>query len=433
MSFRDKLKSNFNANNTGFAIGYGSKIGSFNGYEKTGPLNMRETWLGSHTEWANTLGISPKNDNLSFNEADEIVFRPQDDLEVNLKDINTELQREGNGDLTVLGSSPFQQRLTGCLNTHKKEDYWKEGELKNERALEAGLKLINPLHASEIAKRKPLFYKIFDEGPGGVLPFVTFDEGMSNREAEENFIEEFENYGDSIDYILKPENGAGGKAQYRMGYDEATQKLSEKGAPVTPNGKGLFQTYIPLLGDMRVVSYEDEPIAAMFRRDNLSKVEATNHAEKALKAKNEGIVESKDVNQLEHEYHRMVAEGDQTIKDACDIDFDNAGLFMGWDIFITHRNLWEQENYPMSLWDDIIEYETDNGLGLIYGEVNNSPGAGIDFVNSDIPYQNTAANLLLAGERLSRDSEFKPLSEGSLYEGNRKTIEEFYGEDFGYI
>ncbi len=433
MNFRDKLKSNFNALNTGFAVGYGSTIGNFNGYEKTGPLNFRETWLGSYTGWANTLGISPKNDNLSFNEADEIVFQPEDDLEINLKDINTELQREGNGDLTVLGSSPFQQRLTGCLNTDKKEDYWKEGELKNERALEAGLKLINPLHASEIAKRKPLFYETFNEGPGGVLPFATFEEGMSNREAEERFIDEFEDFGDSIDYMLKPENGAGGKAQYRMSYDEATRKLSEKGAPITKNGRGLFQAYIPLLGDMRIVSYEDQPVAAMFRRDNLSKVEAPNHAEKAVKAKAEGIVEPKNVDELGSEYHKMVSKGDQTIRDACDIDFDNAGLFMGWDIFITHSNLWEQENYPMALWDNIIEYETDNGFGLIYGEVNNSPGAGIDFVNSDKPYQNTAVNLLLAGERLSHDSEFQPLKEGDLYEGNRKTIEDFYGEDFEYI
>lgn len=433
MSFRDKLKSDFSALNTGFAIGYGSKIGHFDGYEKTGPLNMRETWLGSYADWANTLGISPKNDNLSFNKADEIVFQPEDDLEINLKDINTELQREGNGDLTVLGSSPFQQRLTGCLNTHKKEDYWEEGKLKNKRALEAGLKLINPLQASEIAKRKPLFYETFDEEPGGVLPFATFEEGMTNQEAEDTFREEFEGFGDSIDYILKPENGAGGKSQYRMSYDEATTKLSEKGAPITRNGKGLFQTYIPLLGDMRVVSYDDQPIAAMFRKDNLSKVSASNHAEKAVKAKKDGLVEPRDVDDLSHEYHEMVAEGNQTIKDACDIDFDNAGLFMGWDIFITHQNLWEQENYPMALWDDIIEYETDNGFGLIYGEVNNSPGAGIDFVNSDKPYQNTAANLLLAGERLSHDSEFRPLTEDDLYDGNRKTIEEFYGEDFGHI
>lgn len=403
MNFREELESDFDVD-TGLAVG---------GKKKRDTGNNRKRFI-LDSGWANFLGIG--KDSLELLDSSEVSISG-----INLKDINTQLQREGNGDLTVITTAAFNNRLEDLEDRDEVE----EGGY-TEYLLDSGLKIVNPEPLPTVAKEKPMQYSIFED-LDATLPFVSMTDYVGR---EQELWEDLQQYTDTT-LVMKPGDSHGGKnvAFYRP--KDLYQDILDQGVP-----EGwVAQVAVPAKGDARIIAAGDEIATGMVRKGekdihNLDQIGAESFGEKARKARRDGYAEPIDVETIDTAYGNILEDYFERVKEETDID-GNAELWAGWDFLVVDPEDSRLSKYPEQMKDEMFDedYRLESGEYLVYGEINISPGSIVDYVNCDRPWQNSAANLVEAGESLSRGENYSRLDETRLDGEKEARIRGHFGKE----
>lgn len=430
MSFRESLYKDRDAEATGTAVFVGGKFTGFpedwyGSDDVSSPLNRRNAFL-LNNKWANFLRAGKEDIDLS------------ETLEINgfsLSDINSILEDEGNGDLTIINTKPFNKEITKI----GKEHGMNQGEVWS-HMMDEGLKAVNPPSVADVCHDKSATYSIF-ESSGVLAPnwfnlnHYTGESGFEEMRSDVKRFRDTYNFSEGsegdIPVVLKPYNGSGGhgiamttlnsfmnNAENRGGVSQLLEE--EYNAGGSEGYSWLMQFAVPSEFDQRVISAD-----GVIHTSSIRKGDDLIH-----NMDNGGEAASVERSQIQEGARNIVKEGEKALLEYVQ-PHENSATFLGWDVlgFDPYSEILDDfEEYRSYLLEYFVgedNFLMDVDGTEIYGvpgEINDSPGYKIDGVNNDFPYQNSCTALLKVADDLSRGYEHDVVEEGQLHPKIRKEI-----------
>jgi len=409
------------ATNTSVSRGGMNKRGGWNAK----PTNRRKGVLEEHY-WVNVLPIrkNPVNYQKLFQE-NELEFGG-----VNLEDINADLEAEGNGEMTIINSGPFKKAVR-----HDEEDLGLPYNTIMPQMVEAGLKIINPNNVISLSGDKAQQNRFFSD-----LGFVPHW-AESDNYAHEGGIQELEDRlepFEGVPIISKPKGKSGGDGiEFRYSdelIDDLEFEKERRGIEGALPGY-IFQTTLPVEGDVRVIAFGDTPITGEVRygRDdidlhNLSQMDEEMDQFELVES---GAADPVDIQKIDQAYVNATEDIHELMLDRGYIDGENTELFLGHDFLKVDPSKDEHnilDYYPDRALDNILveDYKTEDGSYLVFAETNASPGYKIDMINYEYPNQHSALNLLKAADDFSKGVDFEPFKPGEVHEDDLEALSRRY-------
>jgi|GEM_PF-4596379 len=349
---------------------------------------------------------------------------------INLKDINTELEREGNGELTVINSGPGKSAVR-----KNESDNGDEPDSHMDRMADAGLKIVNPNSLISLSGDKAKQNRFFSEL--GMVPHWAQSDNYSFEGGIEALSEKLEPF-ENVPIISKPLGSSGGNGIQFRTVDELISDLyleeERRGIDGALEGY-IFQAALPVESDVRVIAFGDTPVTAEARYGredidlhNLSKMSGDYPVMELVES---GAADPMDVGELDQAYVNAVDDMYDLLVSEDFVDGENTEMFLGHDFLVVDPDSDDKgilDVYPDDALDDILNdrYRTEDGSYLVFAETNASPGYKIDIVNYEMPWQHSALNLLKLADDFSRGSEYEVFGEGDLADSDLCLIDDYY-------
>lgn len=409
-SFRKKFESGSTSADTAVFIGGPRKY--TNSQDITKEFNPRKNFL-KQAGWANVW--DPTIDEAEYLGSGEIKIGG-----VNIKDINTQLDRESNGEFTVINSLPMKYAVRDVRDDEGVGNYGFTEDLLN-----SGVNIVNPNQLVRFAANKGWQYELFEDRIGTIPYYLNTSDYEDADEIEEELHES--GLEDFPVLFAQPIVGSLGNGTGYHRKDNLIDGLRE--IENQPEFKGnIIQIPVPHEADTRIIAYGDTPLIGERRVGepdtdicNLSKVDGIDEmsGEEII---NQGYAEPLDRETLDPAYKRLIEDHYQVIRDVAQIGGDQIPLdgeqteaFFGWDMMEVdptedHVGILGMYNECRDL-DDLLfdRYQKEDGNYLIFGEVNSRPGGLVEkLAAEENPYQNGAFGMLRgAQETLAKGNKFK--------------------------
>lgn len=430
MSFRDSLYKDRDAEAIGTGVFVGTKYTGFpedwyNDDNVSSPLNRRNSFL-LHNRWANLLRSGKEDIDLSQG------------VEINgfeLSDINSMLESEGNGDLTVINTRPFNREVTAI----GKEDGMNQDEVW-QLFMDKGLKVVNPPLIADVCHDKSATYSIFEQSevltPNWFnLGHYIGESGLEEMREDVNRFRHTHNFSEGpegdIPVVVKPYNGSGGYGIEMTTLNSFMNAAENKGGVASlleeeygrsSGSNWLIQFAFPSEFDQRVISAD-----GVIHTSSIRKGEGLIHN---MDSGGEAIPVERS--QIQEGVRNIVERCDEALEDYVS-PHENSATFLGWDVlgFDPYNEILDDfPDYQEFLLDNFVTKENylmeveGTEIYGVPGEINDSPGYKVDEVNKDFPYQNSCLALLKVAEDLSRDYDHDIVVEEQMHPKIRKDIKE---------
>lgn len=393
----------------------------------TAGVNSTSAALNNRKEFLVTLGVlnkvGLKQDGLRVTDGGELLI---DDM--TLADINAALRHEGLGELTVIPTSTFRQKLGA--------EYPKLSA--------TNLNLINPAPIPRLLGDKALQYWKLYETPITVPPWQPLDHyvnagpAVASESLKEDFIR-------NAPLVLKARNATQGQGIwfYPGGIADFVDDWLTGRAPdafLTNPDQFLLQYAVPHQYDKRVLAAGSTPVAGENRYGspatdksnlNLIDTDAASLRGAAIELLEMGAVESLRMDRLDPAVERAVADLHESLIGLADGARQEMHTWIGWDFLVVDPDDERLDTVPEDVVAGLLKdrYRTAQGRYLVFGEGNLSPGSKERYVNAvahgrDGLQWDSAANLLRYGMSISRNEPFEPGIPDVL---DRETLATRYG------
>ncbi|WP_414836734.1 hypothetical protein [Candidatus Nanohalococcus occultus] len=333
-----------------------------------------------------------------------------------IEEINDFLNGEGNGDLTLINTGPFNSEIEDKAGGDR-ESHLNYFELM----MDQGMKVVNTPKIAKACGDKRITYSLFEEQKENSLPWYNLDHylsgpgiaGLKNdfkRFKDKYNFEDGEN-GD-VPVVAKPANGSGGDEILFTTMDSFISGAERKGSirklfaseGYNPNGR-VLQMSVPAVYDQRIIA-TDGVIETAETRIGEGDLHNLQGGGRAIPVKRDELQEGA-VNMVQ-DYSKALLQGLGV--------HENAGSFIGWDALGFDLESEKLDGFPdykrflrenVAHEDYAVEHEGQT-VYLVPGEANDSPGSKIDGVNSAHPEQNSALALMKFADDLSRGQVHDP-------------------------